>query len=365
MPRTRSPLRTPPWLRRLAPAAPLALPALWGAVAVLWKLTCPIAQQEGTATRIATSAVFLTVGTGLVLGVRCGPVRELKQVREVALAAQRVLLRPLPPRLDGLSVAAAQLSVSRGAAVGGDLYEAVATPHGVRVVIGDVRGHGLAPLGAVAAVLGSFREAAHDEPELADVLRRLERALGRHVRERAREEHPAPGGREPQGPAAEEFVTVLLLEIHRDGAVLALNCGHPWPYRLGGARAEPVADTAPLPPLGAFPLPDELPAHRCATLPPGEALFLHTDGAEDARDASGRFFRLQDVLEEAQRGAPVPPAALIHRVHAALLRHTGGRLTDDVALMVVRNDRGDDRSRVPAQSADPGLRRTRPAPSPR
>lgn len=36
--------------------------------------------------------------------------------------------------------------------------------------------------------------------------------------------------------------------------------------------------------------------------------------------------------------APVPPAALIHRVHSALLRHTGGRLTDDVALMVVRDD---------------------------
>lgn len=363
MRRTHPRLRTRPWLRRLAPAAPLALPALWGAVAVLWKLTCPIAQQEGTATRIATSAVFFTVGTGLVLGVRCGLVRELKQVREVAQAAQRVLLRPLPPRLDGLSVAAGQLSVSRGAAVGGDLYEAVVTPHGVRVVIGDVRGHGLAPLGAVAAVLGSFREAAHDEPELGGVLRRLDRAFGRYLRERAREEHPASGGWEPDSPSAEEFVTVLLLEIRRDGAVLTLNCGHPWPYRLGGPRAEPVAAGDPLPPLGAFPLPDDLPVRRCLTLLPGEALFLHTDGAEDARDASGRFFRLQEVLDQALRDAPVPPAALIHRVHSALLRHTGGRLTDDVALLVVRNDRRDGRSRVPAQSADPGLRRTRPAPS--
>ncbi|ORT59953.1 PP2C family protein-serine/threonine phosphatase [Streptomyces sp. CB03238] len=352
-------LRTRAWVRRLAP---LALPALWGGVAVLWKLTCPLAHQEGTATRIATSAVFFTVGTGLVLGLRRGLARELKQVRAVAQAAQQVLLRPLPPRLEGLSVAAAQLSVARGAAVGGDLYEAVATPHGVRIVIGDVRGHGLAALGAVAAVLGSFREAAHDEPELGGVLRRLDRALGRHLRERAREEHPAVGGWDPDSPSAEEFVTVLLLEIRRDGAVLALNCGHPWPYRLG-SRTEQVVDGETLPPLGAFPLPDELPVHRCVTLPPGEALFLHTDGAEDARDASGRFFRLQDVLDQALHEAPVPPAALIHRVHAALLRHTGGRLTDDVALMVVRNDRRDDRSRVPAQSADPGLRRTRPAPS--
>lgn len=349
-------LRTRAWFRRLAP---LAVPVLWGGVAILWKLVCPIARQEGTAARIATGVVFFTVGSGLVLGLRCGLVKELKQVRAVAQAAQQVLLRPPPPRLDGLSLAAAQLTVARGAVVGGDLYEAVATPHGVRIVIGDVRGHGLAALGAVAAVLGSFREAAHDEPDLAGVLRRLERALGRHLRERAREEHPASGGWDPDTPSAEEFVTVLLLEIRRDGAVMALNCGHPWPYRLGGTEAEPVAAAEPFPPLGAFPLPDELPARRCVTLRPGETLFLHTDGAEDARDASGRFFRLQDVLTDVLREAPVPPAALIHRVHSALLRHTGGRLSDDVALMVVRNDR----SRVPAQSADPGLRRTRPAPS--
>lgn len=48
----------------------------------------------------------------------------------------------------------------------------------------------------------------------------------------------------------------------------------------------------PLPPLGPFPLPAELPVVRCGQLLPGEGLFLHTDGVEDARDAQGRFFLL-------------------------------------------------------------------------
>ncbi|MET9430200.1 PP2C family protein-serine/threonine phosphatase [Streptomyces sp. NPDC003036] len=330
MARTRSRPRHP------ASLVPLALPTLWGGVAVLWKLTCPLAQQESLPTRLATSVVFFTVGTGLILGLWRGLARELRQVRAIAQATQQALLRPLPPRLDGLSVAAGQLSAAPGAAVGGDLYEAVATPYGVRVVIGDVRGHGLGALGAVAAVLGSFREAAHDEPELGGVLRRLDRALARHLRERARHEHPASGGWNPLSPSAEEFVTVLLLEIARDGEVRALNCGHPWPYRLGPG-AEPVAAGDPLPPLGVFPLPDELPAHRCTRLLPGQALFLHTDGAEDARDRGGRFFRLEEVLERAARTG-APPTAVVQRVHAALLRHTGGRLTDDVALVVLRND---------------------------
>ncbi|MGW4700477.1 PP2C family protein-serine/threonine phosphatase [Streptomyces sp. NPDC004285] len=340
--RTRSLLADGSRLRRLAP---LALPAAWGAVAVAWRFGCPLARQPGLPMRIATSVVFLTVGIGLVLGLRHGLVRELAQVRAVAAATQRVLLRPPPPRLDGLTLAAGQLSASRGASVGGDLYEAVATPHGVRIVIGDVRGHGLAALGAVVALLGSFREAAHDEPELAGVLRRLERALERHLRERARDEHPV----------AEEFVTLLLVEVRSDGRLAVLNCGHPGPYRLG-ARAErlPVGD--PLPPLGVLPLPTGIVPYAGARLLPGETLVLHTDGAEEARDHRGGFF----ALDEALTGVPgEAPAALVRRVHAALLRHTGGRLADDIALLVVRNDR----VRVPAQPAEPGLRRPRPAPS--
>ncbi|MBD0712278.1 MULTISPECIES: PP2C family protein-serine/threonine phosphatase [unclassified Streptomyces] len=340
---------------RLRRMAPLVLPTAWGAVAVAWKYGCPLARQQGLPMRITTSVVFLTVGIGLIVGVRHGLVRELARVRAIATATQQVLLRPPPARLDGLALAAGQLSASRGAVVGGDLYEAAATPYGVRVVIGDVRGHGLAALGAVVAVLGSFREAAHDEPELAGVLRRLERALDRHLRERARDEHPARSGTAPEHPVAEEFVTLLLLEIRPDGRLAVFNCGHPGPYRLGSA-VERLTVGEPLPPLGVLPLPAVLTPYTAARLLPGETLVLHTDGAEEARDRRGRFFALDTALA----GEPgEPPAALVRRVHTALLHHTGGRLTDDVALLVVRNDR----IRVPAQPAESGLRRPRPAPS--
>ncbi|MEV6355374.1 PP2C family protein-serine/threonine phosphatase [Streptomyces hydrogenans] len=340
---------------RLRGTAPLALPVGWGAVAVAWKFGCPLARQPGLPMRIVTSVVFLTVGTGLVLGVRRQLRRELARVRAVAEATQQVLLRPPPARLDGLALAAGQLSATRGATVGGDLYEAVATPYGVRIVIGDVRGHGLAALGAVVAVLGSFREAAHDEAELGGVLRRLERALQRHLRERARDEHPARGRGAPEHPVAEEFVTLLLLEVRPDGRLAVLDCGHPAPYRLG-PRPERLPVGEPLPPLGVLPLPAALVPYTGARLLPGETLVLHTDGAEEARDHRGRFFGLEAALARAADGSP---EGVVGQVRAELLRHTGGRLDDDVALLVVRNDR----VRVPAQPAEPGLRRPRPAPS--
>ncbi|WP_405832556.1 PP2C family protein-serine/threonine phosphatase [Streptomyces sp. NBC_01176] len=332
-----------PPLRR---ALSLGLPTVWGAIAITYRMTCPLGQQDALGPRMVSSAVFFVVGTGLILHVRWTLLRELRQVREVAGAAQSALLRPPPPRVDGLNVAAAQLSADRGADIGGDLYEVIATEHGVRVVMGDVRGHGLGALGTVAAVLGSFREAAHDEPSLGCVLGRLERALARHLRERAKAEHPAAGP-DPESPVAEEFVTVLLLEIRRDGEVYALNCGHPWPYLLPGhavptgdhRRVERLSAAEPLPPLGPFPLPAELPLVHCGQLLPGEALFLYTDGVEDARDGHGRFFPLASALAETVRIQPAAPQFVLHGVLKGLLRHTRGRPADDVAVLVLRNDR--------------------------
>ncbi|MDX3455018.1 PP2C family protein-serine/threonine phosphatase [Streptomyces sp. ME02-8801-2C] len=317
----------------------LALPTVWGATAITYKLVCPLAQQDGLGARIVTSAVFFAVGTGLVLHVRRTFMRELRIARQVAGAAQSVLLRPLPQRIDGLRVAAAQLSADRGAVVGGDLYEVIATEHGVRVVMGDVRGHGIAAIGTVAAVLGSFREAVHDEAELGGVLRKLERALARHLGERARAAHPS-AELESDSQVGEEFVTVLLLEIRGDGGMWAFNCGHPAPYLLSSGRADVLTLAELLPPLGPFPLPAELSAEHCGQLLPGEALLLHTDGVEDARDAHGRFFPLPAVLAEAVRTQHVSPQAVLGAVFSRLLRHTGGSPADDVAVLVLRNDRG-------------------------
>ncbi|MEU1178407.1 PP2C family protein-serine/threonine phosphatase [Streptomyces sp. NPDC005820] len=314
--------------RPLRSALSLGLPTAWGALAIAYKLTCPLAQQDGLAARIATSAVFFAVGTGLVLHVRQALLRELKQVRRVAGAAQNVLLRPLPPRVDGLDVAAARLSADRGATVGGDLYEVIATEHGVRVVMGDVRGHGLPALGTVAALLGCFREAVHDEPDLVVVLRRLERALARRLREG-----------DSDTPLAEEFVTVLLLEIHENGETHALNCGHPWPYLLSGTTVEPLSRADPLPPLGLFPLPPHLLPTFCGHLLRGDSMVLFTDGAEDARDGHGSFFSLTEALTKAADDHPVSPQRILRTTLSALLRHTAGRPHDDIALLALQNER--------------------------
>lgn len=370
-----------------------------GVSAICALLPISAAEPGGQADTVPTvgtcgAIVAVVAASCLTSGRRRRLVSELEQARAVATAAQDVVLRPLPARIGGVTLAGGHLSATRGAAVGGDLYEALSTAHGVRVVIGDVRGHGVAAMGGVAAVLGSFREAAHDEAALPDVLRRLDRAWQRHQRERALAAHPATAAEpHPAGPCArpgpagtaaedrpappggcdeeagcsalaEEFVTVLLLELRPDGTVTALNCGHPWPYQLsdlrtGEPRARQVTPGEALPPLGLFPLPPRLAARPCARLRPGEALVLHTDGAEDARDVHGSFFPLQRALAQAARQPVIVPSDVVAEVQAGVLAHTGGRLADDVAVLVLRQDRLPGAAPATGRPAPAGEPRTR------
>ncbi|MDK1473491.1 PP2C family protein-serine/threonine phosphatase [Streptomyces sp. 549] len=307
--------------------------------ALLFAPVGPAGTGYDVQTRTATCATVAAVvaASYLTAGRRLRLQRELERIREIATAVQHALLQPPPERIGALRLSAAYVSATRGAALGGDLYEAVSTRFGVRAVIGDVRGHGLPAVGAVAALLGSFREAAHEEPDLAGVLTRMERTADRR---RAAAEGGGRAGGQNDGQAGgqgegEDFVTLLLVEIRADGTASLLNCGHPWPYLLsrggGGFGVEQVSTAAPLPPMGVLPLPRHLPQLRLR-LNPGDTLFLHTDGAEDARSRDGRPFPLRAALDAAARR----PADAVALVRGSLQDHTRGRFTDDVALLGMR-----------------------------
>ncbi|MFJ6775037.1 PP2C family protein-serine/threonine phosphatase, partial [Kitasatospora sp. NPDC091257] len=127
--------------------------------------------------------VGVVAAEGAVIGLcarRVRHERQLSRMRQSAVALQRQLLRPLPVttsdvRLDGL-----YRPVEEDAMVGGDLYDVAETPHGTRVLVGDVQGKGLPAIGTGFAVLSAFREAAFREARLPAVADALEAAVERH-----------------------------------------------------------------------------------------------------------------------------------------------------------------------------------------
>ncbi|MFI5689909.1 PP2C family protein-serine/threonine phosphatase [Streptomyces sp. NPDC051636] len=266
---------------------------------------------------------------------------ELNQVRRVAMAAQRVLLRPIPARLGPVRAASMYLAAETGAQIGGDLYEAVETRYGVRMIMGDVRGKGLPAVGLAAAVLNAFREAAHYEHDLVDVMNHCAAALHR--------ERDAPGAadQDEREDPAEDFVTALVAQVPDGFEVQVFNRGHPPPLLLRQGKVHALMPSSPLPPLGLDDFVTGPPAKaESYPLAPGDRLLLHTDGVIEARNPDSDFFALTEAMEAVPT---CTPSQFLEQLHQALIRHTGGHLADDAAMIVV--DRPDEEAGEPAVGA--------------
>ncbi|CAL9595877.1 hypothetical protein SUDANB106_05343 [Streptomyces sp. enrichment culture] len=239
---------------------------------------------------------------------------ELANMRSIAEVAQRVLLRPVPRAAGHLRIAVSYTSAVAEARIGGDLYEVVNSPSGVRVIVGDVQGKGLEAVETAAVVLAAFREAAYDEPDLAAVSARLERSVNRHMTQ-------------------ERFVTAVLAETHEDRSVTLLNHGHPSPLVVradGTAHLAEPPETAP--PLGMG-LDLKPPEPYGLSLAPGDQMLLYTDGVTEARDPDDRFYPL---VRRAFLLRETNPDIGLESLCRDLVTHVGGPLQDDAAMLLLR-----------------------------
>ncbi|MBZ9638482.1 PP2C family protein-serine/threonine phosphatase [Streptomyces sp. PSKA30] len=274
---------------------------------------------------LVSTASFITSSA-----VRAYRQSELDQVHRIAVAAQEVILRPVPERLGPVRAASLCLAAGTGAQVGGDLYEAVQTRYGVRMIVGDVRGKGLSAMRAVSVALGAFRVVAHCEDELMEVMN--------HCADALRREAAVPGAYGEE-VVMEGFTTALMAQVPDDAVVQLVNRGHPPPLLLHQGRVQALMPSSPQPPLGLEDLITGPPAKpESYPFVPGDRLLLYTDGVIEARNRDDDFFDLREAMERI--GAGTTPAEFLHELHKALIRHTGGRLADDVAMILV--DRLDD-----------------------
>ncbi|MEU8588955.1 PP2C family protein-serine/threonine phosphatase [Streptomyces sp. NPDC048664] len=245
--------------------------------------------------------------------------RTLATVRFVAETAQRVLLRPVPHRVGQICVETLYLSAAAEARIGGDLYEAVPTAHGVRLLIGDVRGKGLVAVETAATMLGAFREAAHDEPNLAAVAHRVETSMTRRAAELRGSE------------VAERFVTAVFAEIPEGEPVVRLvNCGHPPPLLIRRGEVVELEPEDPSPPINLGVLVGDDYHVEVKPFGPGDQLLLYTDGVTETRDRRGNFYPL---TERVRGWAALGPGGLLNRLHQDLLAYSDARLDDDTAAL--------------------------------
>jgi len=343
------------------------LTAAIGALAVAaLVLISSVRTSISTANHISqlVSLLLISVLTVVFARLRERHHAELLQVRSVAEAAQQAMLHPLPERIGVLQVACAYQAAADQARIGGDLYAAVRARDATRLLIGDVRGKGLAAVDDAALLLGAFRSCAHRELSLPELQRELQAIVDWGLDQPARED----------SLAGEAFITAALIDVPDDSPVVhILNNGHPAPLRLRAGQVETFTPAEPAPPMGVGLAlcregrddpPDAGRGQQAAngeragragnadgtdhgertgnadgppvdTFPfaAGDILLLYTDGATEARDPQGRFYPLADRL--GTFGGCRTPGELLDRIRADLLDHSRGSLGDDAALVAV------------------------------
>ncbi|MEU4692119.1 PP2C family protein-serine/threonine phosphatase [Actinoplanes sp. NPDC023714] len=252
---------------------------------------------------------------------------RIAELLRLASVAQQAVLRPIGPQVGALSVAGRYISATAAADIGGDLYEALNTPYGVRIIIGDVRGKGLDAVRLASIVLGSYRHVAYERADLKAIVADLDRAVARSVGD-------------------EDFVTAALVE-ERGGTLTIVNCGHPAPLLLRRGKVIPLEPPAPAPPLGFMP---EVKA-RVERLEPGDRLLLFTDGLGEAR-REGEFFPTADRAWRLLGHGTVGDG--LASLETALVDWVYGRLEDDIALVLLEYVGPDGDAAVPVPSWEVG-----------
>ncbi|MDI5938772.1 PP2C family protein-serine/threonine phosphatase [Micromonospora harpali] len=259
----------------------------------------------------AVNVAGIALATGIAAAVAAVRQRQAEQIAELsklAAVAQQAVLRPLGPQVGTLAVAGRYISSTATAEIGGDLYEAIDTPYGVRMIIGDVRGKGLDAVRLASIVLGSYRHVAYERADLRAVVADLDRAVARNVGD-------------------EDFVTAALVE-ERGGTLTIVNCGHPSPLLLRRGAVIPLEPPAPAPPLGFMPVVRP----RVERLEPGDRLLLFTDGLGEAR-RDGEFFPTADRAWRLLGHGTVGDG--LASLETALVEWVHGRLDDDIALVLM------------------------------
>lgn len=260
--------------------------------------------------RLAVVAIISAMAV-VVAAMRCRREERLARMTAIAHATELALLPPLPPQLTGIGIAARYLSATREASVGGDLYEVIPTGHGIRAIIGDVRGNGLEAIQLAGQVLGAFRRSAIATPSMEQVAREVGEAIGPHLGD-------------------EDFVTAVLAEIAPADGLTIVNCGHHPPLLRHDGEMKPLTAGEPALPLG---LAEEFSAFTAAWSP-GDRLLLYTDGLIESRDGDGAFLPQREIATAL--AAPDCNRAL-DTLMTAVHRHTGGHANDDIALLLLEH----------------------------
>ena len=267
---------------------------------------------------LAQGFVGIASLTALVLAAVITERRRAEEVAEhIAGTLQESLLPSHLPVIPGIEAAVDFRAAGREHLVGGDFYDLFPRDDGSwTVVVGDVLGKGATAAATTGLARYTLRAAAVSESRPSRILGLLNDAIRR------------------QSPDQSCTVACGRLDVDgADGAQVTLSVGgHPLPLVLrADGRVEPVGRPGTM--LGV--LPDPELADQTASLAPGDALVLYTDGLTDAY-APGRIVKRAGLVAALESCARRSATEIASGLQEAVLGGGAGEPRDDIVLLVLR-----------------------------
>lgn len=263
-----------------------------------------------------TAALMLLFGLAAIVAdnIRSRTIVALERERVIADTLQRVFVSDWQ-HVPQLQIGTAYLSATREAALGGDLFDVYRIDeHRTLLLVADISGKGLYAAVETAQVKYSIRMLVQEDPDPGSVMQKFNATY--------------PKSAEDSTSFVSVFVGIL---DRRTGIMRYANAGHGPVYVRRATAVEQLQVTGPLIGVRA----DATFSSAAISIGADDLLVLATDGLTEARDSSGMM--LED--ERAMRwiaDASQEPQGLADDVVARLGKYAGGRIADDLAMLVVR-----------------------------
>jgi sigma-B regulation protein RsbU (phosphoserine phosphatase) len=190
--------------------------------------------------------------------------QQYRKEMEIAASIQRSLISASKVETDFVRINACSIPCRE---VGGDFYDVHVAPDSVTVIVADVSGKGISAALLASVIHGMFYAQMTSGTRLVDAVASINRFLCSRV-------------------AGQKYATLLAVQLHRDGKLALVNCGHVPAILAQGGNVTHVEDGDM--PVGLIP---EVNFHVIEReLPAGSRLCILSDGISETENAEGAEF---------------------------------------------------------------------------